>query len=194
MAFPIILLALAGYAAACSGTDCCTCLNGGGGAGCASRCSSCNSACQSCVKGGGGAGCVKDGRCSCSAPRPSGGYSGQEAVAWADGNCGSGSTECAEFVSDAIKHGGESCFATWVPTLDSCLKGHGWSKGSSGGVGSIVIWYDGKGPYHTAISKGGDKIDQHNPNRCGTSGSWGTHYFLNPPGYTAPVTNETVLV
>merc|ERR1712070_274719 len=153
------------------------------------------SACRACVKGGGGNGCIKDGRCSCSAQRPWGSYSGSAAVSYADQNCGSGGGECAEFVSNALKHGGESCFSTWVPDLDKCLKGKGWSKGFfPGGKGSVVIWYDGKGPYHTALSKGNGQIDQHNPYRCGTSGSWGTNYVLNPPGYTELAANDTVIV
>lgn len=66
-----LVFALALYqASACSGNDCCACLKGGGGAGCADRCTSCSSACQTCVKYGGGGGCVTDGKCSCGAPSP----------------------------------------------------------------------------------------------------------------------------
>merc|ERR1712224_332431 len=75
------------------------------------------------------------------------------------------------------------CYATWVPTLDSCLKGTaGWKQTSFPcAAGCAVIWYDGQGPMHTAMSRGGGSIDQHNPSRCGTSGAWGSNYCLCPP-------------
>merc|ERR1719310_1945419 len=109
-------------------------------------------------------------------------------------NCNAGGGECAEFVSGALQAGGfKTCFNTWVPTLDSCLKSHGWRKGTfPGAAGSVVIWTDSEGPYHTALSLGNGNIDQHNPYRCGTNGSWGTNYVLNPPDYIEA--NSTVTV
>mmetsp|Transcript_9147 Transcript_9147/g.21952 ORF Transcript_9147/g.21952 Transcript_9147/m.21952 type:complete len:226 (+) Transcript_9147:52-729(+) len=59
-----VAAALTAAAAACD-PSCCTCLNNGGGAGCATQCASCSSACVACVEGAGGGGCVKDGRCAC---------------------------------------------------------------------------------------------------------------------------------
>lgn len=60
-----LVIALLAVAEGCSDT-CCSCIEGGGGAGCASRCSTCSSDCYSCVEYGGGQGCIDDGRCSCS--------------------------------------------------------------------------------------------------------------------------------
>lgn len=199
----IILIAVFDIAAACSGNDCCACLSSGGGAGCSNQCTSCSSACQTCVKYGGGAGCISDGRCSCGAgpsppppppPPGPGSYNPSAAVSYANANCNAGGGECAEFVSGALQAGGfKTCFTTWVPTLDSCLKSHGWRKGTfPGAAGSVVIWTDSEGPYHTALSLGNGNIDQHNPYRCGTSGSWGTNYVLNPPDYIEA--NSTVTV
>jgi hypothetical protein len=122
------------------------------------------------------------------------GYNPSAAVSWADSHCSSGSSECAEFASEAIKAGGHAngCYSTWVPDLDSCLKKNaGWKQTSFPcSKGSVVIWYDSQGPYHAAISRGDGTIDQHNPNRCQTSGSWGSNYCLSPPSFTASA-NET---
>lgn len=60
----LLALGLSGAGASCS-SDCCTCLDYGGGAGCADRCSGCSDECYQCVEYGGGSGCVDDGRCSC---------------------------------------------------------------------------------------------------------------------------------
>jgi len=126
------------------------------------------------------------------------GYSPTQAVSWADAHCGTDDgTECAEFASNAIKAGGSAsgCFHTYVPDLDNCLKNNaGWKQTSFPcSSGSVVIWTDGTGPYHAAISRGDGTIDQHNPSRCGTSGSWGSNYCLSPPSFTA-TENVTVLV
>jgi hypothetical protein len=124
------------------------------------------------------------------------GYDPSAAVAWADANCASGSSECAQFASEAIKAGGHAngCYSTWVPDLDSCLKNNaGWKKSSFPcSKGCVVIWQDSQGPYHAAISRGGGSIDQHNPNRCQSSGSWGDNYCWCPPSFTA--TNQSVVV
>jgi hypothetical protein len=123
------------------------------------------------------------------------GYNPSAAVSWADSHCSSGSSECAEFASEAIKAGGHAngCYSTWVPDLDSCLKKNaGWKQTSFPcSKGSVVIWYDSQGPYHAAISRGDGTIDQHNPNRCQSSGSWGSNYCLSPPSFTVTV-NETL--
>jgi hypothetical protein len=116
-------------------------------------------------------------------------YNPNAAVAWADQHCGDDDgTECAEFASNAIKAGGTAsgCFKTWVPDLDSCLRNNaGWKQTSFPcSAGSVVIWSDGQGPYHAAVSRGDGTIDQHNPGRCGTSGSWGNNYCLSPPSFT----------
>merc|ERR1711977_737661 len=68
---------------------------------------------------------------------------------------------------------------------DSCLKKNaGWKQTSFPcSKGSVVIWYDSQGPYHAAISRGDGTIDQHNPNRCQSSGSWGDNYCLTPPSF-----------
>jgi hypothetical protein len=125
------------------------------------------------------------------------GYSPSAAVSWADSHCGDGDgTECAEFASNAIKAGGHTmCFNTWVPDLDNCLKKNaGWKQTSFPcSAGSVVIWYDSQGPSHAAISRGDGTIDQHNPNRCQGSGSWGSNYCLSPPSFTATA-NLTVMV
>merc|ERR1712048_486075 len=123
------------------------------------------------------------------------GYNPSAAVQWADANCATDDgTECAEFASNAIKAGGHAngCFYTWVPDLDNCLKNNaGWKQTSFPcSKGSVVIWYDGQGPYHAAISRGDGTIDQHNPNRCQTSGSWGSNYCLSPPSFTETETAE----
>jgi hypothetical protein len=124
-----------------------------------------------------------------------GAYNPTAAVSWADQNCGvSDGTECAEFVSNALSKAGESCFHTYVPDLDSCLKGHGWTQGSfPGHKGAVVMWYDAQGPYHAALSRGDGTIDQHNPSRCGTSGSWGSNYVLNPPGTEVKAASDSEL-
>jgi len=124
-----------------------------------------------------------------------GAYNPTAAVKWADQNCAvDDGTECAEFVSNALSKGGESCFHTYVPDLDSCLKGRGWTQGSfPGHKGAVVIWSDDQGPYHAALSKGDGTIDQHNPSRCGTSGSWGTNYVLNPPGTEMKVSSDSAV-
>merc|ERR1712113_617796 len=73
-------------------------------------------------------------------------------------------------------------------------KNAGWKQTSFPcSKGSVVIWTDSQGPYHAAISRGDGTIDQHNPNRCGTSGSWGTQYCLSPPSFTETA-NQTVVV
>merc|ERR1711976_1068151 len=125
-------------------------------------------------------------------------YNPSAAVQWADANCATDDgTECAEFASNAIKAGGHAngCFFTWVPDLDNCLRNNaGWKQTSFPcSKGSVVIWYDGQGPYHAAISRGDGTIDQHNPSRCQSSGSWGSNYCLSPPSFTATA-NETVMV
>lgn len=56
---------ITGVASSCS-DSCCSCITGGGGSACASKCTSCSSDCQSCVEYGGGSGCIDDGRCDCS--------------------------------------------------------------------------------------------------------------------------------
>jgi hypothetical protein len=117
------------------------------------------------------------------------GYSPSAAVSWADSHCSpDDGTECAEFVSNALKAGGHAngCFYPYVPDLDNCLKNNaGWKQTSFPcSKGSVVIWYDNTGPYHTALSRGDGTIDQHNPSRCGTSGSWGSNYCLTPPSFT----------
>lgn len=120
-------------------------------------------------------------------------YSPSAAIAWSGQHCSdSDGTECAEFASNALRAGGHTmCYATWVPTLDSCLKGTaGWKQTSFPcSAGCVVIWYDSQGPMHAAVSRGGGSIDQHNPSRCGTSGSWGSNYCLCPPYFEeeAPV-------
>lgn len=126
------------------------------------------------------------------------GYSPSLAVSWADAHCGvDDGTECAEFASNAIKAGGSAsgCFHTYVPDLDNCLKNNaGWKKTSFPcSKGSVVIWYDSQGPYHAAVSRGDGTIDQHNPGRCATSGSWGSNYCLTPPSFTTDA-NLTVMV
>jgi len=126
------------------------------------------------------------------------GYNPSAAVQWADANCATDDgTECAEFASNAIKAGGHAngCFFTWVPDLDNCLRNNaGWKQTSFPcSKGSVVIWSDSQGPYHAAISRGDGTIDQHNPSRCQTSGSWGSNYCLSPPSFTATA-NETVMV
>merc|ERR1719258_753155 len=82
----------------------------------------------------------------------------------------------------------------WVPDLDSCLKKNaGWKQTSFPcSKGSVVIWYDNQGGQltHTALSRGDGTIDQHNPSRCGTSGSWGSNYCLTPPSFIE-ISNNT---
>jgi hypothetical protein len=117
------------------------------------------------------------------------GYSPSAAVSWADSHCASDDgTECAEFVSNALKAGGHAngCFYKWVPDLDSCLRNNaGWKQTSFPcSKGSVVIWSDSQGPYHAALSRGDGTIDQHNPSRCQTSGSWGSNYCLSPASFT----------
>merc|ERR1712179_445096 len=113
------------------------------------------------------------------------GYSPSAAISWSGQHCADGDgTECAEFASNALRAGGHTmCYNTWVPTLDSCLKNTaGWKQTSFPcSAGCAVVWQDSQGPYHMAMSRGSGVIDQHNPNRCGTSGSWGTNYCLCPP-------------
>lgn len=113
------------------------------------------------------------------------GYSPSAAISWSGQHCADNDgSECAEFVSNALRAGGHTmCYNTWVPTLDSCLKKTaGWKQTSFPcSAGCAVVWQDSQGPYHMAMSRGGGVIDQHNPNRCGTSGSWGTNYCLCPP-------------
>merc|ERR1711907_71704 len=125
------------------------------------------------------------------------GYSPAAAVSWADSHCSSGSSECAEFASEAIKAGGHAngCWSAWVPDLDSCLKSNaGWKKTSFPcSKGCVVIWQDNQGPYHAAISRGDGTIDQHNPNRCQSSGSWGDNYCWCPPSFSESA-NQTVVV
>lgn len=77
------------------------------------------------------------------------------------------------------------CWNAYAPTLDSCLKNTaGWKQSSFPcAAGCAVVWYDAQGPYHFAVSRGGGIIDQHNPNRCSGSGSWGTNYCLCPPSF-----------
>merc|ERR1719498_2085542 len=112
-------------------------------------------------------------------------YSPNAAISWSGQHCSdSDGTECAEFASNALRAGGHTmCYETCVPSLDSCLRNTaGWKQASFPcSAGCVVIWHDSQGPFHAAVSRGGGSIDQHNPNRCGTSGSWGSNYCLCPP-------------
>jgi len=112
-------------------------------------------------------------------------YSASQAIAWSGSHCGdSDGTQCAEFASNALRAGGHTmCYNAYVPTLDNCLKKTaGWQQKSFPcSAGCVVVWTDSQGPYHMAVSRGSGIIDQHNPNRCGTSGSWGSNYCLCPP-------------
>jgi len=122
-------------------------------------------------------------------------YSPSAAVSWSGQHCNDNDgSQCAEFASNAIKAGGHAngCWSTYVPTLDTCLKNAGWKQTSwPCSAGSVVIWYDNVGPYHAAISRGSGLIDQHNPNRCSSSGSWGTNYCRTPPSFLT--SNDTVI-
>jgi len=135
-------------------------------------------------------------------------YNGGSAVSWADNNCASGSSECAEFgilvsaaslalpycellnlhctfaVSDSIRQGGSSgCWSTWAPTLVQCLKNGGWRQTSlPGPAGSVVVYSDSQGPYHVALSRGDGTCDQHNHNDCKVTCGWASNYVLAPPG------------
>ena len=105
-------------------------------------------------------------------------------VRWADANCATGSSECAEFVSDALKAGGETtCWDTWVPNLVNCLAyyykpAHYYQTSFPGPRGSVVVYYDSTSAYHVAISRGDGTTDQHNANHCGENGGWGNNYVL----------------
>lgn len=119
-------------------------------------------------------------------------YNGNAAVSWADKNCGSGTTECAEFVSNAIKQGGEACWNKWAPSLVSCLKSSGWSQTSlPGPPGSVVVYYDSTSAFHVALSRGDGTCDQHNNDHCGESCNWGSNYVLAPGGHPSPPTPPT---
>ena len=109
-------------------------------------------------------------------------------VGWADQNCATGTSECSEFASDALKAGGEDyCWNKWAPTLVNCLlygknPPHYYKTSFPGPRGSVVVYYDSKGPYHVAISKGDGTTDQHNHNACGENGNWATNYVIAPYG------------
>jgi len=115
------------------------------------------------------------------------GYSASNAIAWSGQHCGdSDGTQCAEFASNALRAGGHTmCWDAYAPTLDNCLKKTaGWvQKSFPCAAGCAVVWYDSQGPYHFAVSRGNGIIDQHNPNRCSSSGSWGSNYCLCPPSF-----------
>merc|ERR1711871_1578464 len=115
-------------------------------------------------------------------------YNGNTAVSWADSNCGFGSTECAEFVSDAIAQGGfSSCFNKWAPSLVSCLEQSGWSRTSlPGPPGSVVVYSDSQGPYHVALSRGDGTCDQHNHDDCKVTCNWASNIVLAPPNGPSP--------
>lgn len=77
------------------------------------------------------------------------------------------------------------CWSVNAPALDSCLRNTaGWKQNSFPcASGCAVVWADSQGPFHFAVSRGGGSIDQHNPSRCQTSGSWGNNYCLCPPSF-----------
>lgn len=116
-------------------------------------------------------------------------YSPQTAVSWADQHCSNNDgTLCAEFVSHSLNAGGEPCFSTWAPQLVQCLRNSGWRQTQfPAPEGSVAVYTGINGPYHVALCRGGLTIDQHNPGRCGTTGVWGAHYVLAPPGLQVQV-------
>jgi len=111
-------------------------------------------------------------------------------VSWADQHCSSGTSECSEFASNALKAGGEStCWDKWAPNFVNCLlyypsasQAHYYKTKLPGPKGSVVVYYDSKGPYHVAISKGDGTCDQHNNNHCSGYCDWGTNYVIAPYG------------
>lgn len=89
--------------------------------------------------------------------------------------------ECAEFVSDALKHGGyDDGHIIWVPSLFSHLNapGSGWKFVSKNPadvrVADVIIYQTPEGPMmHTCIGAGNGVVNCHNNNHCGISANLG---------------------
>eukprot|EP00981_Chlorochromonas_danica_P013348 scaffold6207_cov189-Ochromonas_danica.AAC.4 len=122
-------------------------------------------------------------------------YAMQAAVQWADDYCASNSEWlCAEFVARALHFAGEfpglRNFANYrgfnlrlATGLYEALIEQGWRVSSPGTycgeAGQVLIYLNGGALSHAALAIGGCKIDQHNPNRCGSNAYWGESVVLS---------------
>ena len=163
-----------------------SCAGGGGGGGVAASKSGSTGSSST----GSGSGSGSGSRASGSSG--GGAYDVEKAIAYADANCQEGKPGlCAEFVSRSLHAGGLLPGASFDPSnyqgqnlrlvsvLVPYLLANGWTAGPVGNFGcargNVIVYGDSPSPMkHVSLALGGDKLDQHNPNRCGTGSKWST--------------------